>query len=500
MKKVSLEFRDVRKKFGGVKALKNITFSISQGTIHSLCGENGAGKSTLMKIISGIYQRDGGEVLFEGESVNFTEPKQALEKGIFIIHQELSIINDLSVAENIFINQLAATDRGIKSQILNSRQFNRDARQLLETFGMNIDPARQAGELSIAEQQVVEICRALSINCKVLILDEPTAVLTDKEIDILFKVLYELRRQGVAIIYISHRLEEVLLISDDITVIKDGNTVCSLDPKKCTKDDIIHAMIGRELGQYYPDKRYNIHPDNAFEIRNLSDGIFLNDISLHVKKGEIVGIAGMVGSGRTELAQSIFGMRRWTKGEIIKDGISIRIKSPSHAIEEKIALIPEDRKSQGVVTSLSIIENLTQVARHKTLDYKMIINNRNETAVGRGFMQKLNIKLGKLTDPVSSLSGGNQQKVAIAKWLHTDCDFFIFDEPTRGVDVGAKREIYHIISMLAQYGNGILIISSEMNELLGCCNRIYVMKKGEISGPLTGRDANEERIMQLAAG
>ncbi len=498
MTETSLEFNNVRKSFGGVKALKNIKFKVAKGTIHSLCGENGAGKSTLMNIISGIYQKDGGEVLFEGESIDFSEPKQALDKGIVIIHQELTIIRDLSVSENIFINRLAAKKKNLKSLILNTRKLNQEARMLLQKFGMDINPARTAGELSIAEQQIVEICRALSVNCKVLILDEPTSVLAGKEIDTLFDVLQELRRNGVAVIYISHRLDEIMRISDEITVIKDGATVCSLDPTICSKNDIIRSMIGRELEQYFPDKRTTFVDENALEIRNLTDGVFLKNISLNVRKGEIVGIAGLVGSGRTELAQSIFGMRPFISGEIIKNGKHIRIKSPSHAIKEKIALIPEDRKSQGVIVSLPIIENMTQVARHKTLDFHVIINNKSEDEVGKIFTKKLNIKLGKLTDAVSSLSGGNQQKVVIAKWLHTDCDFFIFDEPTRGVDVGAKREIYHIISMLAQYGNGILIISSEMGELLGCCNRIYVMKKGEISHPVEGDEATEEKIMQLA--
>ncbi|MEE3608454.1 sugar ABC transporter ATP-binding protein [Avibacterium paragallinarum] len=491
MSEFAIEISNVSKHFGGVKALTNISFNVKKASIHALIGENGAGKSTLMKILSGIYIKDSGTIRVNGEEVNFLNPKSSQKKGIGIIHQELALSPDLSVAENIFLDDL-----GNGKQTINWTSINKRAKEALQSLGFDISPQMRLGELSVAYQQMVEIAKALTKNVNILILDEPTAVLADPEIDILFENLKKLQAKGVTIIYISHRLEELFRISDAITVIKDGQTVAELDPKASTEDDIIRYMVGREFTSLYPEK--NLPQENdIFRVINLSRGNVLKAINFNVKKGEIVGLAGLVGAGRTEVARCIFGIDKYSEGEIYKNEKFINVHNVPEAINHGIGLVPESRKEQGAVLNLSILENMTMATLDK-YSTSGIIQHKAEKIAGEKLTQLLQIKLGKLSDPISSLSGGNQQKVVLAKWLSTDCDFIILDEPTRGVDVGAKAEIYRIISDLAKLGYGLLVISSELVELIGLCHRIYVMSDGTITGELQGTEMTEENIMKLA--
>ncbi|WP_032092379.1 sugar ABC transporter ATP-binding protein [Necropsobacter rosorum] len=491
MSDFAIEISNVSKRFGGVKALQNINLNVKKGTIHALIGENGAGKSTLMKILSGIYIKDSGTIKINGEEVNFTNPKSSQQKGIGIIHQELALSPDLSVAENIFLDDL-----GEGKMTVNWDSINHQAKNALDSLEFNISPTTRLGNLSVAYQQMVEIAKALTKNVGILILDEPTAVLADPEIDILFKNLNKLKNKGVTIIYISHRLEELFRISDAITVIKDGQTITQLDPKQSNEDEIIKYMVGRELESLYPAKTAAQDID-LLTVKNLNREGLLHNISFNVKKGEIVGLAGLVGAGRTEVARCIFGIDPFTSGEIYKNGKLLKLSNVSDAIKEGIGLVPESRKEQGAILNLSILENMTMSTLYKVSKFG-VIDHSTELFMGEKLKKLLQIKLDTLFDPISSLSGGNQQKVVLAKWLNTDCDFIIFDEPTRGVDVGAKAEIYRIISDLAKLGYGLLVISSELIELIGLCNRIYVMSEGNITGELCGEKITEENIMKLA--
>lgn len=491
MSEFAIEISNVSKHFGGVKALTDISLNVKKASIHALIGENGAGKSTLMKILSGIYIKDSGTIKVNGEEVNFLNPKSSQEKGIGIIHQELALSPDLSVAENIFLDDL-----GNGKQTIDWKSINERATTALETLGFHISPKTRLGDLSVAYQQMVEIAKALTKNVNVLILDEPTAVLADPEIDILFENLKKLQEKGVTIIYISHRLEELFRISDSITVIKDGTTVIDLEPKNANEGDIIRYMVGRELKSLYPEKNEPQEKD-ILRVVNLNRHKILRNINLHVRKGEIVGLAGLVGAGRTEVARCIFGIDTFSSGEIYKNEQLIKITNVPSAISARIGLVPESRKEQGAVLNLSIIENMTMATLQKYSNFGLI-NHKAEKEACEKLQQLLQIKLGTLNDPISSLSGGNQQKVVLAKWLSTDCDLIIFDEPTRGVDVGAKAEIYRIISDLAKLGYGVLVISSELVELIGLCHRLYVMSEGTITGELIGKQMTEENIMKLA--
>lgn len=493
MNDYAIVVENVKKSFGGVHALKDIDLRVKKGSIHAVIGENGAGKSTLMKILSGIHLKDSGRILIDGEEVNFTTPKESQAKGIGIIHQELALSPDLTVAENIFLSDL-----GFGTQIINWKQINKQAHHALNMLGFHIDPTARTGDLTVAYQQMVEIAKALAQNIKVLILDEPTAVLSSQEIDILFTQLKRLQAKGVTIVYISHRLEELFRLSDTITVIKDGETVTELVTKDCTENDIILNMVGRQFKDLYPPKT-TPQDELAFEVKGLSTVDLLKDINLTVKRGEIVGLAGLVGSGRSELARCLFGIDKYSHGEIIKDGQVLKIKSPVDTMKYGIGLVPENRKEQGVILSRPIHENMT-LSNLKSACYKKfgIFDNKKEQALALELQKRMVIKLGSLNDPISSLSGGNQQKVVIAKWLNTNCDLLILDEPTRGVDVGAKVEIYHIINFLAKNGYAVIVISSELVEVIGLANRVYVMSEGEITGELRDEALTEPNIMRLA--
>lgn len=492
MSDYAIEIEHVKKSFGGVKALRNIDLKVRKGSIHAICGENGAGKSTLMKILSGIYIKDAGTIHINGAAVHFTDPKQSQDAKIGIIYQELALSPELTVAENIFLG-----DMGLGSVVLNWRKLNQQAAKALAKLGFNISPTKRLGELSVAYQQMVEIAKSLAKDVNILILDEPTAVLSGKEIDVLFQQLKRLQQQGVTILYISHRLEEIFAIADAITVIKDGQTVADMDPEQSTEEDIIGYMVGRKLANLYPERNQPTD-EVVLEVKGLSTAALLNDINITVKRGEIVGLAGLVGSGRTEIARCLFGIDRIKRGQIYKHGKAIELHHPADALAKGIGLVPESRKEQGAILERPIRENMTLTNLASICRKWGLFKAGKEQTLAEDLRRRLAIKLGSIDDPISSLSGGNQQKVVIAKWLNTDCDVLILDEPTRGVDVGAKVEIYNVIHRLAERGYGVIVISSEMVEVIGLAHRAYVLSEGAISGELAGEQLSEENIMRLA--
>ncbi len=492
MDQYAVVIENVTKSFGGVHALKSINLKVKKGSIHAIVGENGAGKSTLMKILSGIYIKDSGTLQVFGKEVHFTTPKQSRESNIGIIYQELALAPDLSVAENIFLGDL-----GFGGPLINWKKMNQKAGRVLSNLGFHIPPTAKLGTLSVAYQQMVEIAKSLARDVKILILDEPSAVLSNREIDILFSQLKLLKGQGVTILYISHRLDEIFAIADAITVIKDGETVTDLDPATCTEDDIITSMVGRKFENLYPAKNIP-QEETILEVYGMSTKSLLKDISLTARKGEIVGLAGLVGSGRTEISRCLFGLDHMTQGKVIKNGKPITLRHPADAMRQGIGLVPESRKEQGAILSRPIRENMTLSSLKKVCYRLGILNYGKERVCSEMSRQRLAIKLGSIEDPISSLSGGNQQKVVIAKWLATECDLLILDEPTRGVDVGAKVEIYNVIHELAEKGYAIIVISSEMIEVISLAHRVYVMSEGTITAELQGDQITEENIMRFA--
>ena len=487
----AIECAGVTKSFGGVHALKGCDIKVREGSVHAIIGENGAGKSTLMKILSGIYTRDAGEIKIFGKPEKLGDARASMDLGIGIIYQEFSLVPDLTVAENIFLDNLK--QGGV---LVNQAKLNARARQVLDEFGFDLDPRRRVGELTVAWQQILEITKALSHKTRILILDEPTAVLAGPEVDRLFSILQRLRDEGVTIIYISHRLEELFRISDAITVIKDGQTIVTLDPKTTTHDEVISNMVGRPLSDMYP-KRHATLGDEIFRVENLNRKGVLEDISFSIRAGEVVGMAGLMGSGRTEVLRAIFGFDRPSMRRIFIDGKEVKISNARESIRRGIGFVPEDRKRQGLVLKLPIVQNIT-MANLKSVTSMGIINSRKEAELAEKYKNELNIRMGHANNPVESLSGGNQQKVVLAKWINTDSKILFMDEPTRGVDVGAKVEIYGQINALAEAGYGILVVSSELPELIGICDRILVMSDGHLAGMVAGDDMTEEKIMSLA--
>ncbi|PIP00115.1 sugar ABC transporter ATP-binding protein [Pleomorphomonas carboxyditropha] len=494
MSDYAIRIEGVGKTFGGVHALRDVDLRVRAGTIHALVGENGAGKSTLMNILAGILRRDKGTIEVFDDAVDFTSPVESQKRGIAIIHQELALAPDMSVAENMFLGDL-----GNGSPFVDWKTMNRKAGEALTAFGFNISPKTLCGDLSVAYQQIVEITKALVIqDCRVLILDEPTAVLADPETDVLFDNLRKLKESGITIIYISHRLEEIFRIADAITVFKDGRTVTDLDPRACTENDIITNMVGRKLEALFPAKPTEAASgDVLLKVDRLSRSGVLDDISLTLRAGEIVGLSGLIGSGRSEVVRAIFGIDPIDGGTIEVSGKRRVIRKPADAMRAGIGLVPEDRKRQGGILPMSIRENMTMTNLGAISRYG-ISDARAERRIAQASQERVKIKLGALSDALSSLSGGNQQKVIVAKWLNTNCKVLILDEPTRGVDVGAKVEIYAIIAALAASGVGILVISSELVEIIGLCHRTYVMSEGQIAGQLKGSEMTEEAIMRLA--
>ncbi|MBK8019980.1 MAG: sugar ABC transporter ATP-binding protein [Chloroflexi bacterium] len=489
-----VELSNISKSFRGVHALRNVTFSVLPGEIHALVGENGAGKSTLMKILSGDYQRDAGAIRIDGEQVEIRNPHEGREHGIGIIYQEFSLASDLTVAENLFLNQLSG-----RGGLINWPAMYKRAEALIQSVGFQINPRTKVRDLTVAYQQMVEITKEFSQNVKVLVLDEPTAVLAPQETERLFSVMRRLKEQGISFIHISHRLEEVLEIADRITVLKDGEVVGTVNKRDVTKDDIIQMMIGRKLSAMYPKR--SIKPGEVvLSVSGLSGLNNVTDISFDVRAGEVLGIAGLVGSGRTEVARAIFGADRSTSGRISLYGKPLNVRSVQKAVKSGIGLVPEDRKQQGVILPMSVRKNVTLPSLRKVTTFLGIFRANRERTMVNDLITKLAIKTNGMNAEVADLSGGNQQKVALAKWLSRDCDVLILDEPTRGVDVGAKVEIYNVINTLAAQGIAIIMISSEMMEVIGMADRVMVMSRGHLTGFLEGEDITEENILRLSIG
>ncbi|MDM9649430.1 MULTISPECIES: sugar ABC transporter ATP-binding protein [unclassified Rhizobium] len=485
-----VELTGIRKSFGGVRALQGVDFALRSGEVHALLGENGAGKSTLMRVLGGEYIPESGSVKVRGHEQRFKGPMDALDKGIAIIHQEMALATDLTVAENIFLAEIPS--------VISWRDLNRRAAELISSLGFSISPSATVSDLSVAHQQVVEIAKALSKNASVMVFDEPTAVLSVQDAERLLGIIRTLRARGVGIIYISHRLDEVFRIADRITVMKDGASVQTVERQDVAIDDVIRMMVGRSLKALFGDDLERPIGAEVLRIEELSDGARIRGASLSVKAGEIVGLGGLVGAGRTELVRLIFGAEKARSGKIFLHGKEVRVNNPRAAVKAGIGLVPESRKEQGLVLDFPIRVNATMSKLGPLVNAFGFVRRAAEGATVEKLAARLRIKAGSLNDPASSLSGGNQQKVVLAKWFHADGDLLIFDEPTRGVDVGAKTEIYSLIKSLAAEGRAVLVISSEHIELFGLCDRILVMREGELTGSLDPQDYTEEKLLKLA--
>lgn len=492
MQEYIVELKNINKSFPGVKALDDVSFNLKSGEVLALLGENGAGKSTLMKILSGVYTRDSGEAIIFGEEVENITPHKAQELGIAIIHQELNMCAHLSVCENIFLGREI-----IKSGQLDNKTMSLQTSEILGKLNIDIDPNTIVGDLSVSKQQMVEIAKALSTNARILIMDEPTSALTSKEIDDLFVLIHKLKSQGCGIVYISHRLEELQHIVDRVTIMRDGKFITSMNFADTTMPEIIANMVGREIKEKFPRVECE-KGKKIFEVKNLNAGKMVRDISFELYEGEIVGIAGLMGAGRTELTRVIFGVDPKESGEIILEEKTLDIKSSMDAIKNGIVLAPEDRKKDGLCTKLSIRDNIALPNLDILCDKIGILNRKKEKDMVDSAVKNLKIKLANAEVDAGSLSGGNQQKVVVAKWLARDSKVVIFDEPTRGIDVAAKVEIYNLMNELKKNNIGVLFVSSEMPEVMGISDRILVMCDGRITGELMTKDATQNKILEYA--
>lgn len=491
-----LRLVDIKKEFPGAKALDGVGFNVIRGEINALVGENGAGKSTLMKILSGVYKQTSGKVFYEGKELNLENPKQAQNLGISIIHQEFSLIPYLNTVENIFLGRELRKSNGL----MDKKRMEKEAKDLLKKIDVEVDLDLPVDDISVAEKQFVEMAKAIYGNSKLLILDEPTATLTGGEVKHLFDLMRTLKENGVTMIFISHHMDEIFDIADRVTVLRDGEYIGTETIDKATEDSIIRMMVGRELKDVYPksgDKEKN--KKVVLEVKELKN-YKVENVAFKLNKGEILGISGLVGSGRTEVVRALIGADKVEKKEVYIQGKKVNIKTPYEALECGIALIPEDRKSQGLVLDQSVKNNVSLAGLFKFKNKFGKINRNKENNIVRDYVASLNIKTPSINQFVKNLSGGNQQKVVIAKCLNTDCQILIFDEPTRGIDVGAKSEIYKLMRQLVKKGISIIMISSELPEILGMSDRILVMYKGEIKGELSPEEASQEKIMYYATG
>lgn len=492
--KTVISAKGISKNFGATQALNNVHIELQGGEVHGIVGENGAGKSTLINVMSGVHQPDRGQIILNGRPVSFRNPRDAQFAGIGVVHQELALCLDLSVAENIFMGQNKVDMFGL----FHFGDLKKQAAKILEPFDADIDPAQKADWLTVAQQQVVEIAKALSLNCKILILDEPTSALTESEAEALFKIINDLRSRGISILYISHRMAEIFDLCDRVTILRDGQYIDTLTVADVEPQTVITKMVGRTISNYYPKKREEFG-EVILEVKNFTrKGIFEN-ISFNLRQGEILGFSGLVGAGRTELARSVCKIDEAEKGEVYLYGKKLELKSYQDAIEEGLVYLPEDRKLLGLFLKMSIQAN-TSAAALKSLTRYVLIDKKAEYETARLFIEKLNIKLRSLTQAVNELSGGNQQKAMVAKWLATTPRVIFLDEPTRGIDIGAKAEIYTLLNTLVNEGVGIVVISSELLEIIGLCDRVVVMYEGQYQGMVSDEDINEERIMTLASG
>ena len=489
----SLEFRNITKLFPGVRALDDMSFVANSGEVLALLGENGAGKSTLLKVLNGDYKADGGQYLLDGVEQKFKSPMDAIEAGISIIYQERQIVPYLTVAENIFMEGIPTNRFGM----IDRRDLNKKAQEIIDTFELPIRASQQVRDLSVAHQQMVEIMKAYRRNPKVIAFDEPTASLSDAEIDVLFRIIRKLKAEGLIILYVSHRMKEIFTITDQIVVFKDGKYVRQLATKDTTEDELVRLMVGRELGDVYSTlKRSETIGDVVLEVQNLKNP-WVHDVSFQLHKGEILGFAGLVGAGRTETMRAIFGADRWKEGKILLEGKEVHFKSPKEAIAAGVGLATEDRKDQGIFPIRSITDNINVASMQKVLS-GMFLDSKKEQTVADKNIDLLKIKTPDAQKLIGELSGGNQQKVILARWLEADPKFLILDEPTKGIDVGAKAEIYQIACDLASQGLGIIFISSELPEILGVTDRILVMHRGKITAELNPKQTSEEEILHFA--
>ena len=488
-----LSMKGITKSFSGVAALKNAALDLKAGEVVALMGENGAGKSTLMKILTGIYSKDSGEIKYKGQEVCFKGPAESEEAGISIVHQELNMMNDLTVAQNLFIGR-----EEMNGFLIDDKKMNEKARELFKILKIDINPAEKIGNLTVGKQQMVEIAKAISSKAKVIIFDEPTAALTDSEIEELFKVIRDLKKQGTGMVYISHRMDEINVISDRVIVMRDGEYVGTLITKECSKDDIIKLMVGRAIfGE--PKIASNVAKDAPVVLKceNLNRGKAVKDVSFELRKGEILGFSGLMGAGRTEVARLIFGADKKDSGKIFINGKEVAINTPQDAVAHGIGYLSEDRKRYGLIVDKSVEEN-TVISSLNDFVKGIFIDKAKSKEVSQKYVESLKTKTPSVSQLVKKLSGGNQQKVVIAKWLVKNSDILIFDEPTRGIDVGAKSEIYALMERLAKEGKSIIMISSELPEVLRMSDRVIVMCEGRITGILDIAEANQEVIMQSA--
>jgi ribose transport system ATP-binding protein len=494
-KETILELKNIKKVFGSVVALSNVDLKVKKGRVHTLLGGNGAGKSTLMKIISGVHQPDEGEIIFKGENIRIKNPKDAQERGISIIYQELSLCPNLSVAENIFANREPA-----KGFFINDRELNNAAGELLKQIELEVSPTMLVKDLSISQQQMVEIAKALSFQSEVIIMDEPTSALSSKETEVLFRNIEKLKAKGVAIIYISHRMDELLQISDEITVMRDGTYIDTVEKKDADINSLIHMMIGRELTDIYPKRDYEISSDVVLEIENYTKRSKFENIDFKVKAGEILGIFGLMGAGRSDLAESIFGIFRPDTGTMKIRGKEVKINKPQDAIRNKIAFITENRREQGLVVTDTVKRNITMLSIDKLLSKIGLISDQSENKIAEHAVVNLNVKTSSIHQTLLNLSGGNQQKVVLAKWLETNPDILILDEPTRGIDIGSKNEIYRLMRELARKGVAIIMISSELPEVLFMSDRMLIMRNKKMVKEVTHFTTTQDEVMLYATG
>ena len=492
-----LELKNIYKSFPGVKVLEDVTLQVRPGEVHALMGENGAGKSTLMKILMGIYKADQGSIFLEGKETVIHGPKDAMSKGISMIHQELNTVLDMEVAENVFVGRELLKKGFEKLKIVDIARMREETGKYFREMNIDIDPRAKMRTLSVAEMQLVEIVKAISLNSRIIVMDEPTSAITEKEATVLFAQIERLKKQGVAIIYISHKMDEIFRISDTITVLRDVQWIGTKPAKELDNDMLIKMMVGRELTDIYPKDPVEIG-DVILEVKNLSRGKKVRDASFSLRKGEVLGIAGLVGAGRSELVETIFGLYPKTGGQIFLHGKEVHIKSAADAIKNKMALITEDRKQTGLNLIVSVKENIASVSIGKLSNHG-IVNDKKINEVSEKYIKELKIKTPDGNAIVGNLSGGNQQKVVLAKWLLDEPDIIIFDEPTRGIDIGAKRDIYLLINNLAKEGKAVIVISSEMAEVMGICDRILVMAEGRINGEVQREEFSQEVIMGYAS-
>ena len=493
MGEVILTMKGIDKSFPGVHALDHVDLEVRKGEVHALMGENGAGKSTLMKVLTGIYKKDSGTITYEGKEVEFHNTREAQDAGVVIVHQELNMLGHLTVAQNIFIGR--EFKKGIR---IDDKKMNEEAKKLFDRMHIDIDPKETMSRLTVGKQQMCEIAKAISHKAKVIIFDEPSAALTEAEIEELFKIIRDLRDQGLGIIYISHRMDYIKVITDRVTVMRDGAYVGTLITKDCTKDDIINMMVGRVI--YEDPKTKNMTPPGApvvLKVDHLNAGKMVQDVSFELHKGEVLGFSGLMGAGRTETMRALFGADPIDSGDIYVNGEKVTIKSPQDAVKHGIGYLSEDRKRFGIVVQKSVAENTT-MADLDEFSNGPFINKKKEKEIAEKFVKELDTKTPGVDQLVVNLSGGNQQKVVIAKWLTRNCDILIFDEPTRGIDVGAKNEIYKLMNHLAAEGKAIIMVSSEMTEILRMSDRIVVMCEGKKTGELDISEATQENIMNMA--